>query len=220
MEEKLRRKQELEIKTLKVELRKVCLTNFEFKKYLSELKKENHVLKGQLQKSHEDDQNSKGQMQDNILYLNKQVEEVKKIEADLTRQLQEMIEVFPKKELNILSLKEDLDKTTTQFNTNPKTKNNIEENKSSMEKEENANNNTCILRISHDQQESREVASHRYPIRFHAHYYKCNNYGHKAIHCRAHDIITPERNKRTFFSVLQFLSLWSFRKTLLDAGTS
>ena len=71
LEEKLRRKQELEIKSLKEELRKVCLTNFEFEKDLSELRKENHVLKGQLQKSHEDDQNSKGQMEDNIVDLNK-----------------------------------------------------------------------------------------------------------------------------------------------------
>ena len=59
LEEKLRIKQELEIKSLKVELRKVCLTNFEFEKDLSELKKENHILKGQLLKFHEDDQNSK-----------------------------------------------------------------------------------------------------------------------------------------------------------------
>ena len=50
LEEKLRRKQELEIKSLKVELQKVCLTNFEFEKDLSELGKENHILKGQLQK--------------------------------------------------------------------------------------------------------------------------------------------------------------------------
>ena len=39
LEEKLRRKQELEIKSSKVELRKVCLTNFEIEKDLSELKK-------------------------------------------------------------------------------------------------------------------------------------------------------------------------------------
>ena len=58
--EKLKRKQELEIKSLKVALRKMCLTNFEFEKELSELRKENHVLKVQLQKSHEDDHNSKG----------------------------------------------------------------------------------------------------------------------------------------------------------------
>ena len=59
--EKLRIKQEIEIKSLKVELPKVCLTNFEFEKELSELRKENHVLKGQLLKYHEDDNNSKGQ---------------------------------------------------------------------------------------------------------------------------------------------------------------
>ena len=79
MEEKLRRKQELEIKSLKVELQKVCLTNFEFEMELSELRKENHVLKGQLQQSHEDDHNSKGQMEDNIFDMNKQVQEVNKI---------------------------------------------------------------------------------------------------------------------------------------------
>ena len=110
LEEKLRRKQELEIKSLKVELRKVCLTNFDFEKFLSQLIKENHVLKRQLQKSHEDDKNSKGKMEDNIFDLNKQVEEVKKIEEDLARQLQEKIEICQKKELKILSLKEDLKK--------------------------------------------------------------------------------------------------------------
>ena len=83
--EKLKRKQELEIKSLKAELRKVCLTNFEFEKDLSEIRKENHVPKGQLQKSHEDDPNSRGKVEENIVDLNKQVEEVKKIEEDLTR---------------------------------------------------------------------------------------------------------------------------------------
>ena len=63
MEAKLRRKQELEIKSFKVELWKVCLEKFEFGKELSELKKDNHVLKGQLQQSHEDDKNSKGQVE-------------------------------------------------------------------------------------------------------------------------------------------------------------
>ena len=76
LEENLRRKHELEIKSLKVELHNVCLANFEFEKDLSELRKENHVLKGQLQQSHEDDQNSKGQMEDNIPDLNKQVEKI------------------------------------------------------------------------------------------------------------------------------------------------
>ena len=71
MEEKLRREQELEIKLLKVELQKVCLANFEFEKDLSEIRKENHVLKGQLQKSHKDDPNSKGHMEDNIFDMNK-----------------------------------------------------------------------------------------------------------------------------------------------------
>ena len=51
------------------------------------MRKENHVVKGQLQKSHEDDQNSKGQMEDNIVDLNRQVEEVKQIEEDQTKQL-------------------------------------------------------------------------------------------------------------------------------------
>ena len=71
--EKLRRKQEIEIKSLKVELGKMCLTKFEFEKELSELRKENHVLKGRLQKFHEDDHNSKGQMEDSIVDLNKQI---------------------------------------------------------------------------------------------------------------------------------------------------
>ena len=84
--------------------------------------------------------------------------------------------------MNILSLKEDLDKTTTQLKTNSKIKNNIEENKISMEKEEKDKSNTCILKTSHVQQESRDVIAQRYPIKFHGHCYKCNNYGHKAIH--------------------------------------
>ena len=55
----------------------MCLTNFEFEKELSKLRKENHVVKGQLQKSHEDYQNSKGQVEDNIVDMKRQVEEVK-----------------------------------------------------------------------------------------------------------------------------------------------
>ena len=70
MAEKLKRKQELEIKFLKVELRKMCLTNFEFENDFSELRKENHVLKGQLQKSHDDDTNLKGWVEDSIIDLN------------------------------------------------------------------------------------------------------------------------------------------------------
>ena len=65
-------------------------------KDLSELKKENHILQGQLQKFHDDDPNSKEKMEDNIFALNKQVEEVKKIEEDLTRQLQEKMEICQK----------------------------------------------------------------------------------------------------------------------------
>ena len=120
------------------------MTNFEFEKVLSELRKENHVLKGQRQKSHEDEQNSKGQMEDNIVDLNRQVEELKKIEEDLTKQLQEKLKICQKQELKILSLKEDLDKTTTQLKTNSKIKKNIEESKISIVKEENANTNTCL----------------------------------------------------------------------------
>ena len=97
MENILSRKQELETKSLKVELRKMCMTNFEFEKELSELRKENHVLKGKLQKYHENDQNSNAHMEENIFDLNKQVEEVKKIEEYLTRQLQEKIEIVQNK---------------------------------------------------------------------------------------------------------------------------
>ena len=75
---------------------------------------------------------------------------------------------------------------------------NIEESKIYIVKEENANSNTCILRRSHDQQELRKVTSQRYLIRFHGHCYKCNTYGHKSIHCIAHEKITPERNQSTF----------------------
>ena len=131
----------------------MCLTNFEFEKELSELRKENLVLKGQLQKSHEDDQNSKRRIEDSIVDLNKQVEEVKQIEEDLTKQLQEKIEICQKQKLKILSLKEDLDKTTIQLNTNPNIEKNVEESKISMENEEKSNNYTRILKRTHDQQE-------------------------------------------------------------------
>ena len=67
-------------------------------------------------------------MEDNILDLTKQAEEVKKIEEDLTRQLQEKIEICQKQELKIL------DKTTTQLKTNSKIENNIEECKIYIEK--------------------------------------------------------------------------------------
>ena len=66
--------------------------------------------------------------------------------------------------MKILSLREDLDKTTTQLKTNSKIEKNIEESKRSIVKEEKANSNTCILRRSHDQEESREVTAQRYPI--------------------------------------------------------
>ena len=63
-------------------------------------------------------------MEGNILDLNNQVEEVKKIEEDLMRQLQEKIEICQNQELNILSLKEDLDKTIALLNTNSNIENN------------------------------------------------------------------------------------------------
>ena len=84
--------------------------------------------------------------------MNKHVEEVKKIEEDITRQLQEKIEIFQKQELEILSLKEYMDKTNAQLKKNSKIEKNIEESKISMEKEENANINTCSLRRSYDHQ--------------------------------------------------------------------
>ena len=70
------------------------------------------------------------------------------------------------------------------------------------------NSYTCILRRYHDQQESREGTSqrrlfyHRYPMMFNGYYYKCNNYGHNASHCRAHDKSRQEEIKVGFpFSV-------------------
>ena len=50
-----------------------------------------------------------------------------------------------------------------------------------MEEEEKTNNYTRILKIFHDQQESREVTTQRYPMMFNGYCYKCNNYHHKAI---------------------------------------
>ena len=81
---------------------------------------------------------------------------------------------------------------------------NIEESKSSMEKEEKTRSYTCILKRSHDQQESREgtsqrrLSSQRYPMMFNGYCYKCNNYGHKAIHCRDDEKTTPRRNQDGF----------------------
>ena len=57
------------------------------------------------------------------------------------RKLQEKIEICQKQELKIFSLKEDLDKITTQLKTNSKIEKNIEESKSSIVKEEKANSN-------------------------------------------------------------------------------
>ena len=95
-------------------------------------------------------------MEDNIFDLNRHVEEVKKIEEDLTRQLQEKIEICQKQELKILSLKEDLDKTIAQLKTNLKIEKNSED---SMEEEEKTYSYTRILKRFHDQQESREVTT-------------------------------------------------------------
>ena len=91
-----------------------------------------------------------------------------------------------------------MDKTTIWFKTNSKIEKNIEESKIYIVKEEKDNSIKCSLIRSHDKQELRQFTTQRYPTRFHGHCYKCYNYGHKAIHCRAHDIITPERNKSTF----------------------
>ena len=54
-----------------------------------------------------------------------------------------------------------MDKTTTMLKTNSKIEKKLEESKISMEKEEKTKNYTHILRISHDQQESREGTSQR-----------------------------------------------------------
>ena len=71
-----------------------------------------------------------------------------------------------------------------------------------MEEEEKTNNYTHILKRFHDQQESREVTTQRYPMVFNGYCYKCNNYGHKAIHCRAHEKSHQEEIKVGFsFSV-------------------
>ena len=105
-------------------------------------------------------------------------------------------------ELKILSLKEDFDKTTTQLKTNSNIKKNTEESESSKEKDENDNNYTYTLKRSNDQRESRknkkrEATSQRrsfaqiYSMMFNGYWCKCKNYGHKSIHCRAHDKITP-----------------------------
>ena len=68
-----------------------------------------------------------------------------------------------------------------------------------MEDEENTNSNTRPLRTFHDQQKSREVTAQRYPMMFNGCCCKCDNYGHKAIHCRDHENITPRRNQDGFF---------------------
>ena len=89
-------------------------------------------------------------MEDSIVDLKRQIDEVKKLEEDQTTQLQEKREICQRQELKILYLKEDMDKTTTQFKTNSKIENNNED---SMEEEEKSNNYTHILKRFHDQQE-------------------------------------------------------------------
>ena len=65
-------------------------------------------------------------MEDSIVDLKIQVEEVKKIEEDLTRQLQEKIKNCQRKELKFSSLKEDMDKNNTKLKTNSNIKKNAE----------------------------------------------------------------------------------------------
>ena len=67
-----------------------------------------------------------------------------------------------------------------------------------MEEEEKTNSYMCILKRLHDKKESREVTSQRYLMMFNGYHYKCNNYGHKSIHCRDHEKITPGRNQDGF----------------------
>ena len=39
---------------------------------------------------------------------------------------------------------------------------------------------------------------------FNGYYYKCNNYGHKAIHCRYHENITLRRNQDGFSNCCRY----------------
>ena len=64
--------------------------------------------------------------------------------------------------MKILSLKEDLDKTTAQLKTNLK----IENKSEYFIEEEKTNGYKCILKRFHDQQESREVTSQIYIMMF------------------------------------------------------
>ena len=97
----------------------------EAKVKLSNIREENQLLKVQLQKYHVDDHNSKGQMaysieetKKTIFGLRSQIEEVKKIEVYLTSQIQDQEDICQRKELEILSIKGDLDKTVAQLKTN------------------------------------------------------------------------------------------------------
>ena len=47
---------------------------------------------------------------------------------------------------------------------------------------------------------SLELKYHRHPNIFHGYCYACNNYGHKAIHCRAHErnILIINRDMNSF----------------------
>ena len=73
-------------------------------------------------------------MEDSIVDTKRKTNEVNKIEEDLTRQLQEKIEICQRQELKILSLKEDLDKTTTQLKINSKIENKLKKVKSLWKK--------------------------------------------------------------------------------------
>jgi hypothetical protein len=70
---------------------------------LSKLRKENQLLKGQLQKSQEDNQNSKRQMAESIEEAGRIIDEQKTL-------LKEKEEDCQKKELEILSLREEVKK--------------------------------------------------------------------------------------------------------------
>ena len=89
---------------------------------------------------------------------------MKRIEEYLTRQLQEKIEICQRQELKILSLKEDLEKTTTQLKINLKIENKLKKVKALWKKKKR------ITVIHVFAEESREVIAQRYPIRFHGHY--------------------------------------------------
>jgi hypothetical protein len=85
---------------------------------LKKLRKKNESLKEQLRKSKGEHHEPNGETE--FIGLKRQLEEEKRIEEILANKLKEMEDIFHERELEIVFLRKELDKTVTQLNTNLK----------------------------------------------------------------------------------------------------